>query len=85
MAIHTSLRGRRSLIVDPSQGLALEVILRDNAATDPKAPAEFLAPWSDVHAQLFKVEGGRIAHVEELVRRVPFGRESGWGPPTVPT
>ena len=40
--------------------------------------------WSDLHAQLFKVEAGRITHVEELVRRVPYGRESGWGSPTVP-
>jgi hypothetical protein len=48
------------------------------------APAEFLAPWTDLRAQLFKVDAGRITHLEELVRRVPYGRESGWGSPTVP-
>ena len=40
------------------QGLALDVVLRDNAATERTAPAEFLAPWTDLHAQLFKVEAG---------------------------
>ena len=84
MATLTTLRGRRSMIVDVEQGLALEMVLRDNAATKRSAPGEFLAPWTDLHAQLFKVEGGRIRHVEELVRRLPYGRESGWGPATTP-
>jgi hypothetical protein len=80
MAALTRMRGRRSLIVDADQGLALEVVLRDNPATSRSSPAEFLAPWTDLHAQLFKVEQGRIAHVEELVKRLPYGHESGWGP-----
>jgi len=54
------------------------VVLRDNPATNRSAPTEFLAPWSDLHAQLFKVEAGRIMHVEELVKRLPYGRDSGW-------
>jgi len=74
----TSLRGRRSLIIDADQGLALELVLQDNPATTRAAPAEFLVPWTDLHAQLFKVEGGRITHVEELVKRLPYGRDSGW-------
>ena len=78
MATLTTLRGSRSLIVDEAQGLALELVLRDNPATRGKAPAEFIAPWTDLHAQLFKVEGGQIAHVEELVRRLPYGQGSGW-------
>ncbi len=80
MATLTEVRGRRSLIVDTTQGLALDVLMRDNPATSRSAPAEFLAPWTDLHAQLFKVEAGRIAHVEELVKRLPYGRESGWPP-----
>jgi hypothetical protein len=56
--------------------------MRDNTATTRTAPAEFLAPWTDLHAQLFKVETGRIAHVEELVKRLPYGRETGWEAPT---
>jgi len=78
MATLTELRGRRSLLVDDAQGLALEVVLRDNPATTRSAPSEFLAPWSDLHAQLFKVDAGRITHLEELVRRLPYGQGSGW-------
>lgn len=78
MARYTTVRGRRTLVVDESQGLALEVVLRDNPATQRTAPAEFLAPWTDLQAQLFKVSNGRVAHLEQLVRRMPFGQGSGW-------
>jgi len=74
----TTLRGRRSLLLDEARGLALEVVLRDNAALSRTAPPEFRAPWTDLHVQLLKVEHGEIAHVEELVRRVPYGQGSGW-------
>jgi hypothetical protein len=78
MSTLTTLRERRSLLVDAAQGLALEVVLRDNPATTRGAPSEFLAPWTDLHAQLFKVDAGEITHLEELVRRLPYGHGSGW-------
>jgi hypothetical protein len=78
LATLTAVRGRRTLLVDTTKGLALEVVLRDNPATSRSAPAEFHAPWTDLHAQLFKVEAGRVTHIEELVRRLPYGHESGW-------
>ncbi len=82
------LRSRRSLLVDESQGLALDLALLDNPATTKSVavagigelavPRSFRSPWTDLHAQLFKVEAGKIAHIEGIVRRVPYGQKSGW-------
>jgi hypothetical protein len=74
----TSLRGRRPLVIDAAQGLALDVVLRDNAALSSAAPPEFRSPWTDLHARLFKVERGEVTRLEELVRRLPYGQGSGW-------
>jgi hypothetical protein len=81
-------RPHRTLVVDESQGLALDLALLDNPGTTKSAaivgtgeialPASFRMPWTDLHAQLFKVEAGKIAHIEGLVRRVPYGQKSGW-------
>lgn len=88
LASLTKLRGRRPLIVDEAQGLVLDLALMDNPATIKtvdvagvgaiSAPRLFFAPWTDLHAQLFKIESGAIAHIEGLVRRVPYGQTSGW-------
>jgi hypothetical protein len=82
------LRERRTLLVDEEQGLVLDLALLDNpgSATEVelprvgslKVPDSCLAPWTDLHAQLFKIEAGRISHIEDLVRRVPYGQGSGW-------
>jgi hypothetical protein len=74
----TTLRGRRSLVIDEARGLALDLVLRDNAALSRSAPPEFRAPWTDLEVQLLKVESGEIVHVEELHRRLPYGQASGW-------
>jgi hypothetical protein len=84
----TKLRTRRPLIVDETQGMVLDLALIDNPATAKTVdvagvgkvavPALFLAPWTDLHAQLFKIETGVISHIEGLVRRVPYGQMSGW-------
>jgi hypothetical protein len=82
------VRGRRTLLVDEQQGLVLDLALLDNPGSTrevelPQAgrltvPDSCLAPWTDLHAQLFKIDAGRIAHIEGLVRRVPYGQGSGW-------
>jgi hypothetical protein len=82
------LRSHRTLVVDESQGLVLDLALLDNPATarsvtvaaagDIALPASLRMPWTDLHAQLFKIETGKITYIEGLVRRVPYGQKSGW-------
>lgn len=84
----THLRQRRTLLADKSQGLVLDLALLDNPATNKKikvagvgevaVPDSCLVPWTDMHAQLFKITSGRITHIEDLVRRLPYGQSSGW-------
>ena len=81
-------RPHRTLVVDESLGLTLDLALLDNPGTaksvtvadvgDILLPASLRAPWTDLHAQLFKFEGGKISRIEDLVRRVPYGQKSGW-------
>ena len=88
LASLVKVRSRRTLVVDESQGLVLHVALMDNPATaksvnlagtgDVIVPASFRSPWTDLHAELFKVEAGKIVHIEGLVRRLPYGHKSGW-------
>ncbi|MFO1402896.1 MAG: hypothetical protein U1F30_17090 [Steroidobacteraceae bacterium] len=82
------LRGHRSWLVDEAAGLVLDLAALDNPATarvvdipgsgSVQVPASCLAPWTDLHAQLFRIDGGRIRHIEGLVRRVPYGQADGW-------
>lgn len=84
----TRMRDRRTLLVDKAQGLVLDLTLLDNPARkshvevhgvgEIAVPASFLAPWTDMHAQLFKVNSGNITYIEDLVRRLPYGQASGW-------
>ena len=86
----TRLRNHRPLIVDESRGLVLDLAFMDNPATTKTVnvggvgtvtvPRLFLAPWTDLHAQLFKIESGVISHIEGVVRRVPYGQMSAWEP-----
>jgi hypothetical protein len=82
------LRSHRTLVVDETQGLVLDLALLDNPGTTRSVtvagageialPPSLRTPWTDLHAQLFKVAAGRITHIEGLVRRVPYGQKSGW-------
>lgn len=84
----TTVAERRTLLVDRRQGLVLDLSLFNNAAVNKTvnvtgagsvaAPDTFMIPWTDMHAQLFKINRGRITHIEDLVRRVPYGQTSGW-------
>ena len=60
----------------------LEVVLYDYAGiAGPDVPAAFLTPSTDIHARLLKIERGEITALEDVVRRVPYGQSSPWGPP----
>ncbi|MFO1400336.1 MAG: hypothetical protein U1F06_07865 [Steroidobacteraceae bacterium] len=82
------LREHRTWLVDEAAGLVLDLATLDNPATTRaveipgtgrvQVPASCLAPWTDLHAQLFRIDGGRIRHIEDLVRRVPYGQGTGW-------
>ena len=84
----TRFREHRVWVIDSRQGLALDMITLDNQAASKEVESEklgqitvpeaFLTPWTDYHARLFKVENGVIVHIEELVRRVPYGQASIW-------
>jgi hypothetical protein len=88
LAAVEKLRSNRTLVVDESMGLALDLALFDNPATtksvtvegvgEVNLPSSFGMPWTDLHAQLFKMEGDKIIHIEGLVRRAPYGQKSGW-------
>ena len=80
-----TLREHRTWLVDEKQGLAMDLAIFDNHSASKTVdlpeigsvtvPRSFLIPWTDLHAQLFKVEGGKIAHIEDLVRRVTYGQK----------
>lgn len=84
----TSISQRRNLLVDRKQGLVLHLALLSNSAVNKTVnvngagsvpvPDTFQAPWTDLHAQLFKISSGKITYIEDLVRRVPYGQDSGW-------
>ena len=84
----TTVRERNTWVVDEQRGLALDITVFDNGAASTSVtlagvgnvavPRSFRTPWTDLHAQLYKIEQGKIAHMEDLVRRVPYGQRSGW-------
>jgi hypothetical protein len=88
LSLLTRFRDHRVWMIDSRQGLAFDMIILDNQAASKKieseklgqitVPEAFLTPWTDYHARLFNVENGVIVHIEELVRRVPYGQNSVW-------
>lgn len=68
---------QRNWLIDEELGLVLNLASVDIAGTAPTPPA-FRTPSTDLHAQLFKVDGAEILIVEDIVRRVPFGLRSPW-------
>lgn len=81
----TTMRERRTWVIDEKQGLALDLTVFDNNAASTTVtldgvgkiavPKSFLISWTDLHAQLYKVENGKIAHMEDIVRRVTYGQK----------
>lgn len=81
----TTMREHNIWVVDEKQGLAMDLTVYDNSAASTKVhmgnagevdvPKSFLISWTDLHAQLYKVVDGKIAHMEDIVRRVPYGQK----------
>jgi hypothetical protein len=79
---------RRPMVVDEAAGLVLDLALFDypgamrsvmiDGVGTVAAAASFAAPATDIQAQLFKLEGGKIVRIEAAVRRVPYGQSSPW-------
>ncbi len=75
-------RGAR--VVDEEAGLAFQLAMLDYPGTTlavevpgvgPVACApSFRWPCTDLHASIVKLDGGRVVHVETVVRRVPYGQ-----------
>ncbi len=79
---------RRPLVVDTAAGMVLDLALFDYSGAvrtvaiegmgQVAAAASFAAPITDIHAQLFKIDAGKIVRIEGAVRRVPYGQSSPW-------
>jgi hypothetical protein len=82
---------RRPLVIDTEAGVVLDLALFDYSGAvrsvaikgvgEVAAAASFAAPCTDIHAQLFWIEAGKIARIETAVRRVPYGLASPWDEP----
>jgi hypothetical protein len=82
---------RRPWVVDSEAGLLLDLALFDYSGAvqsvaiagvgEVAAAPSFAAPCTDIHAELFKIDGRKIACIEAAVRRVPYGQASPWDEP----
>ncbi|MBI3987273.1 MAG: hypothetical protein HY343_10150, partial [Lentisphaerae bacterium] len=83
-----TVRGVRPWIADPEKGLVLSRALLDipndrktvaiKGEGEVALPKLSSGPYSILAVQLFKIEGGRIRHIEEQLRTVPYKMSSGW-------
>ncbi len=83
----TRIRDRRFVAVDRARGVVFAFGFFDHAAgatrtfetpdgrTVTAGPAQ---PWTWSIAEVFKLEDGRIADIEAIMREVPYGMPSGW-------
>lgn len=79
------LRAHRSLVLDREMGLVLDLATLDNSGAhatvdvkgvgDVALPPSCRAPWTDLHAQLFKIGREGVERIEGIVRRVPYGQK----------
>jgi hypothetical protein len=84
----SKVRGIRQLVVDPGQGLVLNLSFFDiegnvKSVSVPGVgnvvvPSDFLRPITYMAPQLFKIEDGKIRQIEGLAWPVPMGMRSGW-------
>jgi len=80
------VRERRYVLVDESRGLVLALATFDHDGTAPplaRTPHGSLSsslpsPYSYLVAELFKVDGGRIRHIQAIITQVPYGMRSPW-------
>jgi hypothetical protein len=82
------IRDRRVVAVDESRGLVMLVVVFDHSARmrtvavkgvgDVELPKRYQSPASALIADLFKVRGGQIEHIEAVLEIVPYGARTGW-------
>jgi len=83
-----AVRDRRVVAVDEARGLVVLVVVFDHPARKRTVQVKGIgevevaryhqAPNSVLIAELFKIRGGRIAHIEAVLEFVPYGSRTGW-------
>jgi len=84
-----SVDDRRYPIVDEEHGIVVSTILFDipgeaptasapRSVTDPAAAARVREPRTLLLTEWFKIEDGKIQHIEAVMHNLPHGSESGW-------
>ena len=83
-----AIRDRRVVAVDEGRGLALIVVVFDHSARlrsvalkgrgEVELPIRHQSPNSVIIAELFKIRGGEIVHIEAVVEFLPYGARTGW-------
>jgi hypothetical protein len=83
-----AVRDRRVVAIDEARGLVLMVVVFDHSARrrtvemrgvgEVELPAYHQVPNSVLIAELFKVRGGLIEHIEAVLEFVPYGMRTGW-------
>jgi hypothetical protein len=83
-----AVRDRRIVAVDDARGLVLMIVVFDHSARrrsvavrgvgEVELPAYHQVPNSVLIAELFKVRGGLIEHIEAVLEFVPYGMRTGW-------
>ncbi len=77
----TTVRDRRVLVADAERGVVLAVAMIDNPGRGPaNLPASQLVPSTYMVPELIKINNGAISRVEGMVKWMPFGYTSAWGP-----
>lgn len=83
-----AVRDRRVVAVDEARGLVLMIVVFDHSARrrtvevrdvgEVELPPYHQTPNSVLIAELFKVRGGVIEHIEAVLEFVPYGMRTGW-------
>jgi hypothetical protein len=83
-----AIRDRRIVAVDVARGLVCMMVVFDHSARrrtvemrgvgEVELPAYHQVPNSVLIAELFKVRGGLIEHIEAVLEFVPYGMRTGW-------
>ena len=83
-----AVRDRRIVAVDVARGLVLMMVVFDHSARrrtvemrgvgEVELPPYHQVPNSVLIAELFKVRGGLIEHIEAVLEFVPYGMRTGW-------
>jgi hypothetical protein len=78
-----AVNDRRYPIVDPEHGIVVSTIMFDipGEATAPSAtPAETRArqPRTLLLTEVFRIDDGKIQHIEAVMHNLPHGSKSGW-------